>query len=764
MINLFQLIRNVGMFDSFTGTAATRLSRFTVMYGENGRGKTTLAAILRSLSAGDAAPIVGRRRLGAAHDPHVVVDCDGGAHVFQGTWDSALPELTIFDDVFTNANVHSGIVVESDHRQNLHELIIGAQGIALNQALQQSVLRIDEHNARLRELATAIPQNVRGPFSVDEFCSLATRWDIVESIQEAERTRAAISEATAVQRMPPLETARIPRIDPDATAAILARNLPALGAAALAEVQRHFATLGNGGEAWVGDGVSRLVPAGTERDVLCPFCSQNVNGLSLVEHYREYFSNAYSELKRDIASELNTIVAVHSDDAIATALRVFATNIDRLVFWARFCELPALAVDVDGLPKRWRAARESVVGALSEKRTSPPEARALSEETRRLINSFNAASGTVDTYNALVEEANRQIALAKERSLSGSGEAVEFDLRRLRAIEVRFTAVVEVGCNAYLAEKTAKSATETQRDLARAELDNYRQAVFPAYETAINLFLRRFNAGFRLGSVTSANVRGGSTCTYSVVINNTDVPVGRENAGMIGPSFRNTLSSGDRSTLALAFFFASLDRDAAIPQRIVLLDDPITSLDDHRQLATAQEIRKLAAQVAQVIVFSHDRPFLCQVWERADRDARAALEVVRAANGSMIRAWDVNRDIVTEHDRRHERLTEYVATGAGDSRAVAESIRPMLETFIRVSYPEEFPPGSTLGPFQGLSAQRVGGPRELLNGNDTTELGELLEYANRFHHDTNPALAMEQINDAELLLFAQRALRFARRA
>ena len=63
MINHLQLIRNVGRFDSVTTAANIALGRLTLIYAENGRGKTTLAAILRSLATGDAIPIVERRRL-----------------------------------------------------------------------------------------------------------------------------------------------------------------------------------------------------------------------------------------------------------------------------------------------------------------------------------------------------------------------------------------------------------------------------------------------------------------------------------------------------------------------------------------------------------------------------------------------------------------------------------------------------------------------------------------------------------------------------
>jgi wobble nucleotide-excising tRNase len=129
------------------------------------------------------------------------------------------------------------------------------------------------------------------------------------------------------------------------------------------------------------------------------------------------------------------------------------------------------------------------------------------------------------------------------------------------------------------------------REQARTALDNYRTAVFPAYETAINTYLRKFNAGFSLGSVSSVNTRAGSSCTYNVVINNVPVAVTADADGV--PAFRNTLSSGDRNALALAFFFASLDRDSQLAEKIVVIDDPMTSLDEYRSLTTIQEMRRL---------------------------------------------------------------------------------------------------------------------------------------------------------------------------
>lgn len=314
-----------------------------------------------------------------------------------------------------------------------------------------------------------------------------------------------------------------------------------------------------------------------------------------------------------------------------------------------------------------------------------------------------------------------------------------------------------------MAEKKAKANTEQLRDKARAELEQYRANVFPNYQAAINRYLTRFNTGFHLDSVTAANTRGGPTCTYNVVINDTAVAVAGGSPQPGGHSFKNTLSAGDRNALALAFFFASIELDPNLANKTVVIDDPISSLDEHRSLTTVQEIRRLSTRVAQVVVLSHSKAFLCRIWESADPATKVALHVVRDGNGSTIKSWNVDNDVVTEHDRRHAVLRDYLVNAGANEREIARALRPHLEAFFRVACPEHFPPGKLLGPFRCLCDQRVNTPQQILNAQDIQELHDIVEYANRFHHDTNPAWETEVVNATELTGFVTRVLALVKR-
>jgi wobble nucleotide-excising tRNase len=761
MITKLQLLRNVGQFDSVSAGGSLPLARLSLVYAENGRGKTTLAAVLRSLSTGDPIPVNERHRLSAQQDPHVVVDCTGGPPpaVFEkGAWNRTLANVAIFDDAFVDGNVHSGLNVESEHRQNLHELVLGAQGVTLQRNLDDFTGKMSAHNTELRERGAKIPAAGMG---VDAFCALPATPDVDNAIKGVEQRIAAVREQDPIRNAPSFEPMSLPAFDLAGISAVLSRDLPALDAAAAERVREHVARLGAGGEGWLADGLRRLpAPPAPAKGVPCPFCLQDLGPSSAIGHYRAYFSAEYGALKRAVADAATRMARTHSGDVPAAFERAVRVAVERRGFWARFADMPEIELDTAEIARAWKAARDAIAPLLEAKQASPLDKVAVPEPATAAVAAYEEQRTRVSALSERLQQANDTIRLVKERAATGGAAALDGDLARLRAAKARHTPEVEKLCASYLHEKSEKAKTAADQDKARGELDHYRTSVFPAYQGAVNDYLQRFNAGFRIGSVAPAHTRGGTACNYCVVIGAKEIAVsGVPAAGT--PSFRSTLSAGDRNTLALAFFFASLDKDPHLPTKTVVIDDPITSLDEHRSLATVQELRRLAARAGQVIVLSHDRKFLARIWEGSSASAgRAAINIVRDGQGSTIAAWDVGSEATTEYDRRHTLVREFLASGKGNPRSVAEAIRPVLEGFVRVARPEHFPPNSLLGPFLGICDQHVGKATQIFARGEIDELRAILEYANRFHHDTNAAWETETVNDGELRGFAERAMAF----
>ena len=710
MINHIDLIRNIGTFDSDSPPSSADFKKISLMYADNARGKTTLAAIFRSLASGISLPIEERKRIGSSNSPHVVIDWGNPADkiLYQNQkWTHSLPDLKIFDDLFVDENVYSGLDVEPQHRQNLHELILGDKGVALNRRLQELVTAISEHNKRLTENTNAIPAELRGDLSVDAFCSLPQISNVDAQIEEEERNLRIARDQESLLNAQIFTSVELPGIALQNLDNILSLELQDLNSAAETSVTNHLINLGNTGESWLADGMTLL--AQTDEDN-CPFCGQDIRGLELVAHFKAYFSEEYTQLKNNVAAMISEIGRDHGGGTQAEFERAVSSAKEAAQFWSAYCDVPQIGLDTQAISLVWISAREAITKLLEAKQVTPLEKIAITPETRAIVAEYEQHPTSVVHLNQLLKDTNQVIEDVKEKAAKTSATDVDKRLVLLKATKARHTDDIDALCEAYLLEKQAKSKTEIDRDQTRGALTKYRNEIFPTLEKGVNEYLERFNAGFRIRSLNPTNIGGGSgaSCTFNIEINNTAIAVSGGNTEQGKPSFRNTLSSGDRNTLALALFFSTLDQNPNIQDTVVIIDDPMSSLDDHRSLATIQTVRGVAGRVRQVVALSHNKQFLCQVWNGANQVECSGLEIVQAGKQSNIVAWDISEDAVTEHDRRHTLLKEFAELGSGDHREVAISIRPHLEGFLRVACPAEFPPKRLLNQSQGEKRRGIG--------------------------------------------------------
>lgn len=120
----------------------------------------------------------------------------------------------------------------------------------------------------------------------------------------------------------------------------------------------------------------------------------------------------------------------------------------------------------------------------------------------------------------------------------------------------------------------------------------------------------------------------GLNCTHLPVALNPQTSVGETEVALRladaagTPALADIASEGEQRALSLAFFFAeiaSCDHDGGL-----IVDDPVSSLDDERRDRIACRLVELAAD-RQVIVFTHDLPFMLDLTDRA-KDASVDLQ------------------------------------------------------------------------------------------------------------------------------------------
>jgi wobble nucleotide-excising tRNase len=222
-------ITNVGKFQKSAAGGDTALANRTLIQGANGFGKTTLCAVLRSLKTGEPSHIIGRTRLGATDAPKVEILHDSGTSRFDGTaWSSTYPAVEVFDGVFVAENVHSGEVVDIEHKRNFYRVIIGESGVALATRDAELAARSREKTGEITSAQRAIQPHIPRGMTLETFIGLPPEADIDHLITEQKRTVQAVREAATIKARAQLSEFRVPQL-PEGLTDLLARSLDDIG-------------------------------------------------------------------------------------------------------------------------------------------------------------------------------------------------------------------------------------------------------------------------------------------------------------------------------------------------------------------------------------------------------------------------------------------------------------------------------------------------------------------------------------------------------
>ena len=125
---------------------------------------------------------------------------------------------------------------------------------------------------------------------------------------------------------------------------------------------------------------------------------------------------------------------------------------------------------------------------------------------------------------------------------------------------------------------------------------------------------------------------------------------------------------------------------------------------------------------------------------------------------TTITEWDIQEATKANYVQMHSILTQYRNHGTGERRLVAQTIRPLLESYLRLKLPTEFGDREWLGDF----IKKI---READHTNPADAAKAILEeveavndFSKRYHHNTNTSADSEPIDDGELESYVTRTL------
>ena len=393
--------------------------------------------------------------------------------------------------------------------------------------------------------------------TVEAFIALAADHDIDAKIVAKDQELLGVQRAAQLQQRSSLAAVDIP-VFPAGFAALLAKTFAIVAADAEKRVTDHIAKhhMQARGEPWLTEGVGYVV------DDSCPFCAQPLAGVELIADYNAFFSRDYHALREEVDGMGAQLEDAFSDRQAALIEQAIQQNGNHIEFWQQYCQLtPPTLAQAGRVGEVMTALRENARASLRAKAAAPLDAVPPGADSTKALQDYETLRAAIAGYNAAVAAANAVIAAKKREAQVAELRAVEGQLAQLHAQKARHTDEVVAQCAIEGTLQAEKRGLEEEKTLGKAALDVHTEQVIRQYGDSINRYLTKINAGFRITTPTHT-YRGGSPSTsYQILINQNAVDVGDSSTPHDRPSFKNTLSAGDRSTLALAFFLAQLEQD-----------------------------------------------------------------------------------------------------------------------------------------------------------------------------------------------------------
>lgn len=758
MITKAKRLKSIGKFYDFSSSANDLdWHKNTFVFAPNAYGKTTFVNVLRSLRDNDPKLIRARKTLGATVNPEAVIVIAGGNHVFNGTrWDKPCPDIQIFDSPFIHANILTH-EIGHEHKKNIHKIIIGEQGKKLAEEL--SAIKTKE-KAKSQEVANLVGQFRKGGFALamDAFLAIpvAEETAVGDRIQKFEQDIKSKESEEVVQKLGHPKLMVAPSFDLPTSRELAGKKLVAVHEAAekqvLAHIDRNFKD-STQAKQFIRHGLD-LIQAD------CPFCGQDLkNSADLLKAYREFFDEAFRRYQEDIAEKIASLEKWNLDNVLTALASTHNANLATVRQWEPYLGVAGLsdvAATVEACRARLVELKGKVRSELESKQKDPNHNSDLSQ--------FDALTTELGTLNAALEEYNNEVTALTEKAKQYVANLPKSDITLIRQslakeqeIKKRFAPEWKSWASTYPSAKKEVDDLQTQKNTKQKELENYSRSIFDTYQTRINELLVTLGTDFAITGLTGKTDERAneSYSDFGFLILQQTVPLTTRQDE--APCFKNTLSEGDKSTLAFAFFMATLEKQPELDKQIVVFDDPLSSLDETRREATARLLLALSPTVQQLNVFTHKRDFLHMLCDKMPDNKTLRLRSDKN-NGTRFDVLDVEDDRKSDHARLIEGMERYLSEDYGPTTEIMQgNLRKLFETVLKTKYYRVLAADIKAKHGLGTLLTTLFGAK-LIDETIKPRLFDLCSVANGSHHGEIVDVTARQLTRDELLPLIREAL------
>ena len=548
------------------------LGKRTVVYGHNGSGKSTISELLLAIAAGSS-PI------------DVTWEDEGGtAHKIVRGGGGPSPSMAVFTKSWVQKNLSQ--FLEGAGASPI--VTLGEEAIGAKEEEQELVKQIEEfrsqaksadkraqdHATRAKKLAAAAQNAVADQlreFDYERFTKNRFSMPVVEGKLRDYKGKFPDENkhSEALKRLGEGVAERVAGVDfpPDSLASALA-SLDAVLTATPTSVALESLAADHNRQAWAERGMQ------LHQDLNeCFFCGNTITH-DRREQLAKHFDKSWFELRERAQALLGEI---RSASAAYTG-------------WLRALPDPSELVSElrDGYSEYLRAAEEQVAARseLLEKLTTAVSAKVEDPSTTPALPDWTLLTSTfsVAAMQQAIAEHNEQ---ADEHSIVTESR---YETALDHVIGSRSEAFRELEAEATTSRAEAKKLSDAA-GLADRRLAEVRQQQFTTSKMAATL------------TKDLARVYGKNHLSVTVT------PDGKSYSCRRGNEPAHHLSDGERTTLSLLYFLRKLqdETDRSAPsERIVVVDDPSSSLDREALFATHQWLIDTLQDFGQYVVLTHD--------------------------------------------------------------------------------------------------------------------------------------------------------------
>lgn len=714
-------IRNVGRFYEVvpkgTPQASCTFEQFNLIYADNATGKTTLNTILKSLAYNDPTRILVKKTIPGNGVCEISLKFDDKqCNFLHDAWNK-LPDskFAIFDEEFIEKNIFSPTGIDTNHKRQLFNyVVLGEENVEKARDLQ---LLVDDQIPAITKEITLLENQLKQTAGVSDIKSLLnanemSTEDIIKLKSNVISMETQINNSESIRTHKPLNS--LPTIIWPEYKSILEKGIDEIGNIEIykAHIIKH--------QQWIKNGLN------IQKDnVNCPYCFQSITNNEAVIAYKQFFSDRCQELINQV-SILATEVNEHlSGDKALLIEQIVNSNKDCYAFWQVMDnDIPPIIPFIEQYATKVKEYRDTLLRLVDHKQRNILQSIELADESNLTIE--EELSSEIMKYNESIDVVNKKIAAiqAQHINIDILKEKYTSDSITLKCQQVVFhdknNNQKSIAHYRNLLQK--KQALMERLNALRTEINVTSLKLLDDYQVSINKLLKSFGVEFRINKVErKIDTARKDTLVFAIELKgmNFDPNGSRQ----IPYSLANTLSSGDKSTLAFALFIAKLQQ-AELKDTIVIFDDPISSFDFFRRQQTSRQISAISKKSKQVIVFTHSMEFTKLFGHVPVKSKYFKLFKAEPA-GVVFTPYDKLSDMcISKHHDEHEILSTYLSSPSTVKRLeVMKAVRSYVETKLCIYIPEL----STLRP---------------------PTLGNFIEYLRRKNYEESYIDDLEQINDS----------------